>query len=255
MSFVAECEQCGVIERGDFEAVGDAAEDHEQFHDVRVQRVATDGGEEIPEPIDWSYAAVVHGADVRSKCLAITGSGDCCTNNAYGDTLCGMHEDANDSDILEGAHQWARIEDGDDVIAVCVNCEDVWRGGTPALAVDCPDCPAGVGERCRDPDSMTAARLMPHPARRERGRELVEEYEYCDESPIPAVEDGQKRLVTDGGIAAGCYRRQCVNAVRTYAGVGDQDNTCDNGTPGCPGPDAANGELPCSACFLRGGAD
>ena len=30
MSFVAECEQCGVIERGEFEAVGHAAEDHER---------------------------------------------------------------------------------------------------------------------------------------------------------------------------------------------------------------------------------
>ena len=44
MSFVAECEQCGVIERGEFEAVGDAAEDHEQFHDVKISRVVTDGG-------------------------------------------------------------------------------------------------------------------------------------------------------------------------------------------------------------------
>jgi hypothetical protein len=43
MSYVAECETCGIIERGDLEEVGDAAEDHEQFHDVRVQRVATDG--------------------------------------------------------------------------------------------------------------------------------------------------------------------------------------------------------------------
>lgn len=44
--FVAECEQCGLIARGGFEEVGDAAEDHEQFHDVRVSRVATDGGED-----------------------------------------------------------------------------------------------------------------------------------------------------------------------------------------------------------------
>ena len=44
MSFVVECEQCGVIERGDFETAGDAAEDHEQFHDVKISRVATDGG-------------------------------------------------------------------------------------------------------------------------------------------------------------------------------------------------------------------
>ena len=45
MSFVAECEQCGVIERGEFEAVGHAAEDHEQFHDVTISRVV-DGGED-----------------------------------------------------------------------------------------------------------------------------------------------------------------------------------------------------------------
>jgi len=45
VSFVAECEQCGVIERGEFEAVGHAAEDHEQFHDVTISRVV-DGGED-----------------------------------------------------------------------------------------------------------------------------------------------------------------------------------------------------------------
>ena len=46
MSFVAECKQCGVIERGEFEGVGDAAEDHEQFHDVMIDgSVVTDGGE------------------------------------------------------------------------------------------------------------------------------------------------------------------------------------------------------------------
>ncbi|WP_459191795.1 hypothetical protein [Halosimplex sp. J119] len=44
--FIAECEQCGVLERGDFEDAGDAVEDHDQFHDVEVKRVATDGGEQ-----------------------------------------------------------------------------------------------------------------------------------------------------------------------------------------------------------------
>lgn len=42
--FVAECEQCGVLERGDREEVGDAVEDHEQFHDVRISRAIADGG-------------------------------------------------------------------------------------------------------------------------------------------------------------------------------------------------------------------
>jgi len=42
--YVVKCESCGILERGDLEDVGDAAEDHEQFHDVAIQRVATDGG-------------------------------------------------------------------------------------------------------------------------------------------------------------------------------------------------------------------
>ncbi|AFZ73076.1 hypothetical protein [Natronobacterium gregoryi] len=45
MSYIAECEACGVIERGDLEQVGDAIDDHEQFHDVQVKRAATDGGQ------------------------------------------------------------------------------------------------------------------------------------------------------------------------------------------------------------------
>jgi hypothetical protein len=36
------------------------------------------------------------------------------------------------------------------------------------------------------------------------------------------------------------------------AGVGDQeDNTCRNGTPRCPGPDSDAAALPCAACFLE----
>jgi len=45
MSYIAECDQCGVIERGEREDVSDALEDHEQWHDVRVKRAATDGGD------------------------------------------------------------------------------------------------------------------------------------------------------------------------------------------------------------------
>jgi len=51
------------------------------------------------------------------------------------------------------------------------------------------------------------------------------------------------------------FQRQCVDAVRQLAGVGDQDNSCPNGTEGCPGPNAPEGTLPCSACFLQGGRD
>ena len=52
MSFVAECEQCGVIERGEFEAVGDAAEDHVEHLDGRplaewADDVDIERGEEV----------------------------------------------------------------------------------------------------------------------------------------------------------------------------------------------------------------
>lgn len=64
MSFVAECEQCGILERGDFEDVGDAAEDHEQFHDVKINRVVTDGGQDDDGPffvVDELEATVLSG--------------------------------------------------------------------------------------------------------------------------------------------------------------------------------------------------
>lgn len=48
------------------------------------------------------------------------------------------------------------------------------------------------------------------------------------------------------------FHRQEIAAVRQLAGVGDQSDACQNGTPGCPGPDAGVGELPCAACFLEG---
>lgn len=51
------------------------------------------------------------------------------------------------------------------------------------------------------------------------------------------------------------WRRQCVDGVRQEAGVADQDTTCQNGTQGCPGPDAGTSTLPCSDCFLGGAPD
>jgi hypothetical protein len=40
----AVCRDCGKEWTGDLEEVSDAVDDHEQFHDVDIQRVATDGG-------------------------------------------------------------------------------------------------------------------------------------------------------------------------------------------------------------------
>lgn len=39
---------------------------------------------------------------------------------------------------------------------------------------------------------------------------------------------------------------------RHLAGVADQDNTCPNGTEGCPGPNAG-ATPPCAKCFFQGG--
>jgi predicted RNA-binding Zn-ribbon protein involved in translation (DUF1610 family) len=52
--FAAECDACGTIATGDRETVGDAVEAHDDWHDVQVQRVATDGGvDAVPEvPIE-----------------------------------------------------------------------------------------------------------------------------------------------------------------------------------------------------------
>jgi len=49
------------------------------------------------------------------------------------------------------------------------------------------------------------------------------------------------------------WRQANVDAVRASAGVADQDNTCANGTPGCPGPNSRASRLPCTECFLGGG--
>lgn len=43
-----------------------------------------------------------------------------------------------------------------------------------------------------------------------------------------------------------------VDRVRSEAGIGDQDDTCRNGTEGCPGPNADVGKLPCFECLLEG---
>ncbi|WP_218836331.1 nucleoside triphosphate pyrophosphohydrolase family protein [Halorarum salinum] len=66
------------------------------------------------------------------------------------------------------------------------------------------------------------------------------------------LDEAEGAVATDGG-AARHWHRASANAARTHAGVGDQDATCVNGTPGCPGPNPSGGVLPCGPCFLSGG--
>lgn len=84
MSYVADCEQCGVIERGDRETVGDAAEDHDRFHDVRISRIVTDGGRPRDESayyvLDEDRTAVIDGP-FQSKQRASAEARDCGPNH------------------------------------------------------------------------------------------------------------------------------------------------------------------------------
>jgi len=108
--------------------------------------------------------------------------------------------------------------------------------------------PPGVGADAVHPDPDT------------RG----DESHYCDicETPFATLDglinhdcdrhrdDPGRELRTDGGV-----RRSypVADAVRSLAGVGDQDPTCPNGNRDCPGPDSDAPGLPCAACFAEGG--
>lgn len=162
------------------------------------QDAMADGGlRAFPQLSAWPYAAVVHGVDgPHGRCLALTGSGKPCTNSGHGGPFCGLHSDVDDPDVIEGAHQWARIEDDDAVIAVCVNCQQVWRHGSPGIAVDCPECAADAGERCYDEGSMVKSLHLPHQTRREAAQELLDDYAPCKAWPLA---DDEPDLATDGG--------------------------------------------------------
>jgi Arc/MetJ-type ribon-helix-helix transcriptional regulator len=170
----------------------------------RDPEICADGGQIIPERSLWAYDAVVHGANVDPCCLAITGSGKPCTYTAYGDAMfCGTHKDTEDPEVATGAHQWALISDDDVDVAVCTNCYQVWYGGNPATAVDCPECSAEAGQRCRDDSSNLGgkgAAHMPHPERREIAREQIDGFDECDAWPL---EDDDQAVATDGGRPVG----------------------------------------------------
>lgn len=211
----------------------DRAEEHEakEQHRVSIERVATDGGASLPEPSDWPFDAVVHGVDrVYGNCLAVTGSGKPCTNHAYGDPLCGLHQDAEDPSLMRGAHQWARIVDGDDVVAVCVNCAAVWDHGVPALAVECATCGAGAGERCGTENSAYsgAGKRAPIPAHYERRREAWRRdvYHRCRQSPLAVVDEDQETLIADGGTAMLADHESCTGCGRQVSGQWDYCAGC-----------------------------
>jgi hypothetical protein len=168
----------------------------------------TDGGEGLPEPWPRGYDAVTHGARVSPDCLALTGDGHPCVNGATRGpdgrrAICGMHDSANDPDVMADAHQWVRIVDGDRTVAVCPNCEAVWRGGPPALRVACPTCDAAPGDRCSKPVTASGGHLLPHPERRRVVQDRVAELETCPESPLGDREDepddGAQQKLADGG--------------------------------------------------------
>ena len=192
------------------------------------------------EPSEWPYAAVVHGADLRRDCLALTGSGSPCTNQAYdGEQLCGIHQDAADPEVAAGAHQWARIGGpGDDAtVAVCVRCRDVWHGGTAPTAVECPACGVAPGSRCTKERSGAgvAAPIPSHPARRRRAREVLDAFDACPEAPVE-LDDEQATLAADGGTrsVASSEPRTPYEPARAWSSVDELDGIDLREGEGCP---------------------
>lgn len=185
------CEECQK------DLVDQEPEDGESEADL-----APDGGEDLPAPIDWPFEAVVFGADVDEDCLALTNAGKPCTYNAYPNELpvCNTHADVDDPNVVEDAHQWARIRDDDEVVTVCVNCHAVWSGYEPETSVACPTCAASPGGRCKRETSGAgySAPIPPHPERRRRAYEAVAELEPCAANPAGEPTDGQT-TIADGG--------------------------------------------------------
>lgn len=168
-----------------------------------VVELTADGGQY------WPYEAVVHGNDIDPDCLALTGSGKPCSYTAYESNeppVCNTHASVEDPDIVDDAHQWARISDpGNGPVTVCVNCETLWHGLEPETAVDCPECAAAAGDRCRDESSTYSAPIPPHPERRQRAYQDLDHLVPCPANPMQAPDDdldshdSQQRLETDGG--------------------------------------------------------
>jgi len=142
MSYVAKCEQCGVLERGDLEAVGDVAEDHEQFHDVRVKRVTTDGGldGDCPECGSSAYdrdRSTVQCPDCDLGYECVTDGGGMAFTTAFECRNCGA--EWSDSHPSRTRVEWSsgqnavvvRNRDCDEWIAQCETC---------CQYVTCPTC-------------------------------------------------------------------------------------------------------------------
>jgi len=281
MSYVARCEQCGVIERGDLEAVGDAAEDHEQFHDVRVERVATDGGLDggCPEcgssaydrdrgtvqclDCGFEYERITdRGQDVRSEWTLV------CTDCDWEDQLVadGHPRDGPPSEVEDRVRKHKGTVDWSHVVRVEGRVADEDQEIDPSLLTDggqsvdsidriCEECGDVVVVPTSDNDDLCVGCALTSDtnyksvvrAMSASPGATAAASEECDRSLAP---DTGSELITDGGVQRWHYKD--ATSARSLAGVGTQ-NHCRNGTRGCPGPDAGGGELPCSACFLQEG--
>jgi len=83
----AECADCGETWEGDFETVAEDVEGHDQFHDVQIQRVATDGGTtDLPDTLYYnggnagaSRRLHVTGDPRECRCIALIDNVQACT--------------------------------------------------------------------------------------------------------------------------------------------------------------------------------
>jgi predicted nucleic acid-binding Zn-ribbon protein len=100
-----------------------------------------------------------------------------------------------------------------------VACETVWSGPEPETLVACPKCGADTGERCRDETSSFSAAIPPHPERRKRTYDAVEDLEPCPAGVGEPATDGSRDIDTDGWYVVDEGRRRVLAGPLDHEGI------------------------------------
>ena len=92
----------------------------------------------------------------------------------------------------------------------CSYCEQSWDRD-PALEVECPQCYAEPGSRCRRPSGHPVnIGTQLHGIHKDRDRkalDVVEEYEPCPDSPVESLEQGRDNSLGYDQAGLGRWQR------------------------------------------------
>lgn len=263
--WVAKCQQCGILDRGDREHVTRVVEDHDQFHSTQVLRPATDGGADLPDHLTRmtrfgqgdiircttcgdeaeTRDALTHkeGCPDDPESPVVTDGGEplpTCECAWCGKTVPSEdREYCADHKLLEGNDDI--VSDGG-VVVERLHYATASNAARRGLHVD-ENCP-NLKEAKR-----TNSAPVTHPPRGQLcsrcGGDWTLDELQAQQDDQPAMPDGG-RTVAGAGTPVGDYTPpQRGEAARQLAGVGDQD-------PLCPHTDGA---LPCFDCLTEGGGD